>query len=100
MVRLSFKHDVGEWYAIVTTDREEPSKPDAETIPDKRIRGADLGLARFATLDNSDTTSYPKFLRLSEDKIKTLQRRLARKKRGSREMEQHTFPARTVPSSC
>ena len=61
-----------------------PAKPDIESIPGQRIRAADLGLERFITLDNGESGEYPRFLRISEEKIKMLQRRLAHKLKGSK----------------
>ena len=84
--RLCVKSEAGEWYGIFLIDQAvEPKREyDIDSIPDKRIRGADLGLEKFITLDNSTSREYPRFLRLSEDKIKHLQLHLSRKKKGSR----------------
>jgi putative transposase len=60
-------------------------------IPESRIRGIDLGLEKFATLDNAESIEYPRFLRASEEKIKALQRRLAHKKKGSKRSRQTCF---------
>lgn len=51
----------------------------------------DVGLTRFTTLDNAESIEYPQFLRQSEVKIRTLQRRLAHKKKGSRRWKQICF---------
>ena len=89
---LTIKYQAGEWYAIFITEREAPSKPPLGAIPAERIRGADLGLERFMTLDNSWSAEYPRFLRRSEENVKQLQRRLAHKnknkKRGSKRWRQ------------
>jgi putative transposase len=83
--RLCIKHESGEWYGIFLIESVSiQEKLDFDSIPDKRIRGADLGLERFITLDNSKSEEYPRFLRRSEEKIKHLQSHLSRKKKGSR----------------
>jgi len=85
---LSIKYEVGEWYACFIAEREEPRKPEIEGISDEKIRDADLGLERFVTLDSSESEEYPEFLRQSEQKIKLLQRRLSRKRKGSKRYRQ------------
>jgi putative transposase len=82
--RLTIKYTVGEWYAILLTNRTEPPKPDINHVANDKVRGADLGLTPFVTLDNAESVEYPKFLRVAEMKIKHLQRQLARKRKGSR----------------
>jgi putative transposase len=89
--RLTIKRDAGEWYAIFITQRDTPSKPPIDTVPEERIRGVDLGLEKFATLDNADDADYPEFLRQSENKIKTLQRSLAHKRKGSKRRRRTCF---------
>ena len=82
--RLTIKYTVGEWYAILLTNRTAPLKPDINHVPNGRFRGGDLGLERFVALDNCESVQYPKFLLVAEMKIKCLQRRLARKRKGSK----------------
>jgi putative transposase len=89
--RLTIKREAGEWYSIFTTEREPLQKPKLETIPDEKIRGADAGLEKFATFDNAESVDYPRFLRRSEEKLKTLQRHLAGKRKGSRRWRQTCF---------
>ncbi len=89
--RLTVKREAREWYAIFTTEREPPQKPKLETIPDEKIRGADVGLEKFATFDNAESIEYPQFLRRSEEKLKTLQRHLAGKKKVSKRWRQTCF---------
>ncbi len=89
--RLTIKHEAREWYATLITERKPPKKPKIETIPDEKIRAADMGLEKFVTLDNAESTDYPRFLRQSEEKLKTLQKRLARKRKGSKRWKQTCF---------
>ena len=86
--RLTIKREASEWYAVFITQREAPSKPPVDTVPEERIRGVDLGLEKFAILDNADDADYPEFLRKSESKIKTLQRSLPHKKKDSKRWRQ------------
>lgn len=74
--RLTIKYEVGEWYAILLTNRKAPLKPDINHVTNDKIRGGDLGLEKFVTLDNAESVEYPKFLRVAEMKIKHLQRQL------------------------
>jgi putative transposase len=85
--RLTIKYAVGEWYAILVTKRTAPLKPDISHLPNGRLRGGDLGLDRFLTLDNAESVEYPKFLRAAEMKIKHLQRQLGRKRKGSKRQQ-------------
>jgi len=89
--RLTIKREASEWYVIFITQREAPSKPPLDAVPEERIRGADLGLEKFATLDNNDDADYPKYLRQSENRIKTLHRSLAHKKKGSKRWKRTCF---------
>jgi putative transposase len=82
--RLTIKYTVGEWYAILLTNLTEPLKPDINHVANDKVRGGDLGLTQFLTFDTGESVEYPKFLRVAEEKIKHLQRRLARKRKGSR----------------
>ncbi len=82
--RLTIKYEAGEWYATFLVERKDIRKPSLKSIPDRRIRGGDLGLESFITLDDSESAEYPEFLRQSEEKIKLLQRKLATKKKWSK----------------
>jgi putative transposase len=91
--RLAIKYEAGRWYAIFIADREGPKKQeiDSSSIPESRIRGIDLGLEKFAMLDDAESIGYPEFLRASEGKIKHLQMRLSNKKKGSNRWRQLCF---------
>lgn len=49
--------------------------------------GVDLGLTHFAILSNGDRKDHPQYLRKSERKLKRLQRRHAKKAKGSQNRE-------------
>jgi putative transposase len=89
--RLSIKHNCAEWYAIFLIEQRDIFKREVDSIPDDRIRGLDVGLEKFITLDNSRSEEYPKFMRRSEEKLKFLQRHLSRKLKGSRRWRELAF---------
>ena len=69
---------------MLLTNRTTPPKPDISHVANDKLRGGDIGLERFVTLDNGESVEYAKFLLVDEEKIKHLQRQLARKRKGSR----------------
>jgi putative transposase len=82
--RLTIKREADEWYAVFITEREMPQKMPIQDIPAERIRGADLGLKKFAVFDDSTSIEHPKFLRRSEDRIRHIQHHFSRKQKGSK----------------
>lgn len=82
--RLTIKREVNEWYAIFITRREAPTKKPLSEVPNERIRSADLGLSRFAVFDDSTSVDYPKYLRVSESKLRHIQHWFSRKLKGSK----------------
>ncbi|MDJ0578699.1 transposase [Crocosphaera sp.] len=54
-----------------------------DTEPANSVIGLDVGLESFYTDQNGDKIDNPRFLRKGEKKLKKLQRRLSRKKKGS-----------------
>lgn len=62
-------------------DGRTPPKP-AVPIPDQTV-GIDLGLAHYAVLSTGDAVENPKHLRNAQTRLAVLQRRLARKQKGS-----------------
>jgi len=52
--------------------------------PSEQSIGIDVGIKEFAVLSNGEEIANPKHLRKIEKKLKTLQRSLARKKKGSK----------------
>jgi putative transposase len=91
--RLTIKREAGEWYAVFLIDKEEDVRPkNIPDISDDRIRGGDLGLEKFITLDDSSNSAdYPKFLGRSQMNIIKLQRRLSKKKKGSNNWKKLAF---------
>jgi putative transposase len=78
-INIIYKHD--KWYANLTAEL-----PDTEIISgsiDNAI-GADLGLIHFYALSDGSTVDAPKYFRKSEKRLAKLQRKLSRKKKGSK----------------
>jgi len=69
----------GKWYAVLAVE-EYP----VLYSPNRQAIGIDVGVKEFATLSNGETISNPKHLEKSEKKLKTLQRSVSRKKKGSK----------------
>jgi len=72
------KEQSGKWYAILTVE-EYPLL----YSPNLQSTGIDVGVKEFAVLSSGEAIN-PKHLRKSEKKLKTLQRSLSRKKKGSK----------------
>lgn len=53
--------------------------------------GVDVGLTSFVTLSNGQKIEPPQFLRKSENKLKILQRKVSRKKKGSKNRRKAIF---------
>src|SRR5437879_406821 len=77
--RLTIKREVDEWYAIFIVERDTSEKRPLEETQIERVRGVDVGLDKFVTLDDSTSTEYPEFLRQSEEKLKHIQSHFSRK---------------------
>ncbi len=73
-----------QWYVVVTieSDVSVPSAP-----VHGRAIGIDLGLERFLTVSDGSFQERPKFLKALQSKLKLLQRRAARKQKGSQNWE-------------
>ena len=72
--------DVDKWFVSFTTEQEIQDPK----IQNGQIVGIDLGLTTFATLSDGTKIENPKVLRRYLNKIKTLQRRLAKKQKSSK----------------
>lgn len=69
----------GKYFVFISCDNLETRPNQA-----KEIVGIDLGIKEFVTLSNGETISYPKFLKKSENKLAKYQRKLSKKKKGSK----------------
>ncbi len=76
-----------QWFAIFSSEfgNEKVKHPSKEKV------GIDVGLENFATLSNGESISNPRFLVKSEKRLKLLQRRLSRKKKGSKNRRKARF---------
>lgn len=68
------------YYVQFCVDVERSEKHDFQN----KMVGLDVGLARFYTDSDGNTVDNPRYLRKKEKLIKRLQRRLSRKKKGSK----------------
>ena len=73
-------YDSGKWFVGFANELPETEFKSNE----KTSVGVDVGLTSFATLSDGQKIVTPKFLRKSEKKLKLLQRRISRKKKGSK----------------
>jgi putative transposase len=76
----TIKKDVDQWYAIFTTTVEKTIEP----VEIKTTIGVDVGLSSLLTLSDGKKIEPPKFLVKSEKKLVWEQRKLSRKKPGSK----------------
>jgi len=73
----------GKYYiSILTEDREE--YPEIQEYSKDSTVGVDLGIKDFAAFSTGEKVENPKFLKKSLNRLKTLQRRVSRKQKGSR----------------
>jgi len=75
----------GEWYAVLVYETDEPA-PEQKEVFESPV-GIDLGLNSLITTTDGLKIEPPEFLRKSEKRLKRLQRRLSRKKKGSKNRE-------------
>lgn len=77
----------GKWYVGFSNELPEI---EFESNGKEEV-GIDVGLTNFITLSNGQKIESPKFLKKSEKKLKVLQRRVSRKKKGSRNRRKARF---------
>ncbi|MDQ0195376.1 RNA-guided endonuclease InsQ/TnpB family protein [Paenibacillus wynnii] len=69
------------WYVIFSVEKRNVSNTELDV---SKTTGIDVGIKKFAVLSNGEEIENPKFLRKSEKKLKRQQRRLSRRKKGSK----------------
>lgn len=72
----------GKYFVSILCDTGIECPPKTEVIEDTTI-GIDLGIKDFAVTSDGEAIANPKFLRNSIDRLKVLQRRASKKKKGS-----------------
>ena len=74
------KKDIDQWYVVFTVETEKQ----VEQVPVKTMVGIDVGLKTLITLSDGKQIEPHEFLRTSEAKLAWEQRKLSRKKKGSK----------------
>lgn len=75
---LTVKREAGRWFALFAVDCESTPLPF-----NPNMIGIDVGINHFATLSNGTKIENPRWFRSAQAKLRRLQRRVARRKRGS-----------------
>ena len=89
----TIKRDVDQWYVTFVVELPDMVVEKKEL---KSAVGIDLGLNEIATLSTGEKVENPRWLRRSEKKLAKVQRRLSRKKKGSKNRQkQKTVVAKT-----
>jgi len=73
----------GKWFVSILVDDGKPEPEPAPFSLDTTL-GIDVGLTDFATLSTGEKVENPRFLKKSLQRLKVLQRRVSRKKKGSK----------------
>ncbi len=79
---LTIKKENDEWYATFSCENAPIEKQETEFKSE--VEGLDVGIKKFLVCSNGEEFDNPKFLRRSEKKLKRLQRRHSKKKKGSK----------------
>ncbi len=82
-------NNANQWFAIFSCELENRGKQ--HTFPQNSTVGIDMGLENFAILSDGISIPNPRYLIKSEHKIRRLQRRLSRKKKGSKNRGKSRF---------
>jgi putative transposase len=82
MKTCTIARDIDQWYACITAEKEE-----TPLTSDKPPVGIDLGVTAVAALSDGTILAAPRLLKKSEVEIRTLQRSLSRKQKGSKNRE-------------
>ena len=76
------KNNINQYFVSYTV-KENVKLPKLKKIKEKTTIGIDLGIKDFIVLSNGNKIKNPKYLEKSEQRLKVLQRRLSKKKKGS-----------------
>lgn len=78
--------NTGKYFICIAVEDEE-SPPKKKRITKKKSIGIDVGLKIYATISNGMKIENPRYLQSSLKRVKCLNRRLSRKKKGSKNRE-------------
>lgn len=78
--KITISKFAGRYYASIMYD---DGRPILEKVPIQKSVGIDMGLKDYAILSDGQKYANPKLLSKSEERLKVLQRRLAKKQKGS-----------------
>jgi putative transposase len=78
--QLRITRRIDGWYALIVCEapKPEPAPPTGQTV------GVDVGISSFATLSTGEEIENPRHLKNALDNLQRQQRRLSRKKKGSK----------------
>ncbi|MGB4732370.1 MAG: transposase [Candidatus Methanoculleus thermohydrogenotrophicum] len=76
----------GKWFVSILVD-DEKNEPEPAPISRDTTLGIDVGLTDFATFSTGEKIENPRYLRNSLRRLKVLQRRVSRKRKGSKNRE-------------
>lgn len=90
----TIKREADQWYAVFSTELPEQAITTIRDVKDPI--GIDVGISSLATLSNGEKIDNPKWLRASEKKLAKEQRRLSRKRKGSKNRKKQKLEVRKV----
>jgi putative transposase len=79
--QVVIKRQGNRWFAIFSVERHVNQIQSSDIY---KTTGIDVGIKKFAVLSNGEEIENPKFLRKEEKKLKKAQRRLSKRKKGSK----------------
>ncbi len=80
------RYPSGKWYAIVQVDKETESKTKDNGVKSKVI-AIDVGIKKFLVDSDGRAIEYPRYIDKTIAQIRIMQRKLSRKKKGSKNYE-------------
>lgn len=86
---LTIKKESDEWYATFSCENVPVENPQVEF--ESEVEGLDVGLNKFLVCSDGREFDNPKFLKRSEKKLRRFQRRLSKKKKGSKNRNKARF---------
>lgn len=78
------RSSTGKWFAIFAIELTPEQFHETPTTRNNNAVGVDVGIATFASLSDGTQIANPRFLLKTQTQLKREQRRLSRKKKGSR----------------